>query len=256
MPTYRRYKKRFYKRYGSKRSYNNKFSRFNTYRNRSSKAQAYQIYSLNKRVSNIEKNTKPEYLIYESTTSYGKDITAQENTGNWVSLDNYVVTNDAFDVAVKDKTARILKVIIWGSFQRNNTNIAQNTLDRDLSGYVKMLVLQHRKDGGIGDVPSNFYQTQGGPRNFYAPLIEGASQHDRILKYKRIRITNETPNIVNFKMTIKLKNRIYNKTTDQTVGAKGKGCIYLVMSGLSSTAGDASAKFSLFINSRVIYTDS
>lgn len=255
MVGYKRYKKRFYKRYGSKRSYNSKFSRYNTYKNRSSKAQAYQIYALNKRISNIEKNTKPEYLIYETTSSYAKDIIAQSDTSTWMSLNNYIITDNSFNDVVKNNTARILKVIIWGSFQRNNDNLAANTLDRDLSGYLKMLVLQHRKDGGVGDVPSNFYQTSGGPRNFYAPLVEGSSQHDRILKYKRIKITNETPNIVNFKMTIKLKNRIYNKTNDLTEGAKGKGCLYLVMSGLSSTAGNASAKFSLFINSRVIYTD-
>lgn len=256
MPSYRRYKKRFYKRYGSKKSYNSKFSRFNTYKNRSSKAQAYQIYSLNKRVSTIEKNTKPEYLMYERSTSYGTDIIAQSNTSSWVTPPNYIVTDDDFNTLVKDKTARIVKVIIWGSFQRNNQNIATNSLDRDISGYLKLLVLQHKKDGGIGDVSSNFFQPQGGPKNYYAPLVEGASQHDRILKYKRIKITNETPNIINFKMTIKLKNRIYNKTTDSTQGAKGKGCIYLVMSAISSSSGNAEAKFSLFLNSRVIYTDS
>lgn len=43
-----------------------KFTRFNTYRHRSSKAQAYQIYSLNKKINRVYKLSKPEIQIYQT----------------------------------------------------------------------------------------------------------------------------------------------------------------------------------------------
>lgn len=50
----RRYAKRYYKKKST-------FSKYNTYKNRSAKSQAYQIYQLNKKVNRIEAKTRPEF---------------------------------------------------------------------------------------------------------------------------------------------------------------------------------------------------
>lgn len=67
MAYYRGYykgKKRYFKKYNKKKT--KKFSKFNVYRHRSSKAQASQIYSLNKKVSGIYKVTKPKVHMFDS----------------------------------------------------------------------------------------------------------------------------------------------------------------------------------------------
>lgn len=57
-------KKRYFRKYHKKRG--SKFSKFNTYRKRSAKAQANQIYSLNKKINNMYRITKPRIFMADS----------------------------------------------------------------------------------------------------------------------------------------------------------------------------------------------
>lgn len=64
MPYGRRYRKTYKgNRYRKRRG---KFTKFNTYRHRSAKAQANQIYSLNKKINRVYKLSKPEIQIYQT----------------------------------------------------------------------------------------------------------------------------------------------------------------------------------------------
>lgn len=83
---------------------NKRFSRFNTYRNRSSKAQAYQIYSLNRKINAIQKRTKPEIKVYQNNYSYGvSDYCGYIFGGCTTALDNMIA----------GKMARIQNINNW-----------------------------------------------------------------------------------------------------------------------------------------------
>lgn len=94
------------RRYGRRRRRrgNRKFSRFNTYRNRSSKAQAYQIYSLNRKINAIQKRTKPEIKIYQNNYSFN----ASEYCGNL-----FGGCTTALDSIMQGKIARIQNINNW-----------------------------------------------------------------------------------------------------------------------------------------------
>lgn len=104
--------------YRTRRSYKKKstsFSRFNTYRKRSSKQQAYQIYRLNKKINYVYKMNKPEIQIYQSTTSpIYTEVTTDTLNGRTFSLHRCVDHGlDIFD----GRIAKLKNVVFTGSFK-------------------------------------------------------------------------------------------------------------------------------------------
>lgn len=110
-------------RYRTRRSYRNRrsykkksstFSRFNTYRKRSSKAQAYQIYRLNKKINYVYKMNKPEIQIYQpSTATIDTSISTDTLGGKAFTLHRCIDQGlGIFD----GKYARIKSIRFTGSF--------------------------------------------------------------------------------------------------------------------------------------------
>lgn len=255
---YRRYKKRFYKRYGRKRG-RTSFSRYSTYRYRSSKSQASQIYRLNRRISKIEKSTKPEILTYDTndlTQTFHYD---EAHSLMWKDLDEFFVTDSVFNDSITHKSCRIKKVIIYGVLARD-TQSSEVDIERDPSSFVRLLVLQHKDETKI---PTNntvlndmYFIGDNGALDYTAPLKPGASTHDRILKYKRYKITSYTPNMIQFKFNVYPYYNVYTKAEDITVN-NGKGSIYVAISayqhGSNTPALLGSTKLTL--RGRIIYYD-
>lgn len=110
------YHKRYYKKRNfRKNSKKRMFSRFNTYKKRSSKAQAYQIYKLNKKVNYYYKMTKPEVQVFQPDTAtidaaiYTTTLGGRE-FALWRCIDHGL---DVFD----GRYARIKNVTFTGSFK-------------------------------------------------------------------------------------------------------------------------------------------
>ena len=257
--SYRRYKKRFYKRYGSRKR-RTTFSRYSTYRYRSSKAQANQIYRLNRRINKIEKSTKPEILTYD-TNNYKTIFSYSDSTpGKWTSLPKFFATDTVFNNAkVLNKSCRIRKVIFYGTLSRD-TNFDEFDLERDPSSYLRMLVLQHRDNSKIEEnnttLTDQYFIQDNGILDYDAPLVSGASTHDRILKYKKFKITSFNPNIINFKFSVYPYYNVYTKTDNINTG-DGKGSIYCVMSGyhFGSQNSLVNSETVLLLRARIIYYD-
>lgn len=254
---YRRYKKRFYKRYGRK-----SFSRYSTYKNRSAKAQASQIYRLNRRINHIEKNTKPEILTYDNNDYTNIFDYSDLAPKTWKNLDKFFVTDSNFNNnKVVNKSCRIRKVIIYGTMSRDvDTDILDSSLSRDPSSFIRMLVLQHKDTSKIpasNDAVNALYFTgSDGLLDYNAPLKTGASTHDRILKYKKFKITSYTPNMITFKFTVRPYYNIFTKCEDLST-QDAKGSIYCVIQGyhFGRQTTDIDSTTVLTLRSRIIYHD-
>lgn len=90
------------------------FSRFNTYRHRSSKQQAYQIYKLNKKINHVYKMNKPEIQIYQPSTATIDTAVSSDTLGGKAFTFHRCIDQGLgiFD----GKYARIKSVRFTGSF--------------------------------------------------------------------------------------------------------------------------------------------
>lgn len=250
------------------RRYKRTFSKYNTYRNRSSTAQANQIYRLNRRITKIESNTKPEYLEYQPA-GIATQIPNTANN-NWATLTPLHLSDGAVDAnsvatefaaKIKDASARQIKICVWGSFERNPT-VATTTADHDLPyscGYVRVAVIQYLAERYADASALEFFTDSGGPSSFYAPLVKGCGTHGRILRVFNIKISTLDPTTKNFKFYIKPKNKIVRKTSSNgtlTPSQRMKGGIVLLPIGLVETNNQKDIpSYWLNINAKVIYTD-
>lgn len=236
-----------YKKYNNKK----KFSRFNTYKNRSSKAQAYQIYSLNNKINSLMKRTKPESLNYTPADSHITISFGSESNSWYTTSEPFTFTTATFSGNIKNKTARINKVVITGTLERENA-FEQQTLNTKVSAYALIAVLQTKQERGSLTTPTQIFDTSSGPLSFKKPLQSGASTYDRILKVIRVKLTDSTKNIINFKKTIKVKFPIYRKSiTSETYG---KGHIY-VLTAVYQDFDRSLAQFTLNLGGKIVFTD-
>lgn len=257
MPSYRYYKKRFYKsRYNRYRK--QKFSRFNTYKNRSAKSQAYQIYQLNKRINKIQNTTKPECLEYEGQTQT-YNITTLTNSNIWGVKSIYDITElgARFGASMKNQSCRINKIIFWGTLERNTT-AAGTSIDRDCCGYVRIAFIQYTAARYADIDPDTIFESSTGPTSFKSPLLKGCNTHGRILKVVNLKITTEDPTTKPFKFVLRPKFRIVRKPNDinemSTVRMKGGICACII--GLRESNGAAATEtINLNIKSKVLYYD-
>lgn len=236
-----------YKKYNNKK----KFSRFNTYKNRNSKAQAYQIYSLNNKINTLMKRTKPEALNYTPADSHYTISFASESNSWYTTSEPFTFTTSTFSGNIKNKTARINKVVIAGTLEREN-GFEQDTIDRKTSGYALIAVLQTKQERSSTTTPTQIFDTSSGPLSFKKPLQSGASTYDRILKIIRVKLTDSTKNIINFKKTIKVKFPIYRKPISSDT--YGKGHIY-VITALYQDFTRALGQFTLNLGGKIVFTD-
>lgn len=93
-----------------------RMTRYNTYRYRSSKAQANQIYRINRKVNNIEKRTKPEIKIAQNTYNFSMSEYCGEIFGGLTTL----IHN-----SIKGRIARIQDVHGWFNIWKS-PSVAEN----------------------------------------------------------------------------------------------------------------------------------
>lgn len=267
---YRRNKKLYYKRHARKRT----FTRFNTYKNRSAKAQAYQIYALNRRVNNLRTATKPEMKEY---------ITTQPFTGtssidnNWASINTLLVNPRlTFGDNLNGNSARLSKLIVSGLFARSNnvdlsSTVAPHQFDTfKYAGYVRIAVIYFPNAHTYTPDNTQFFQTKT-PSNFNAhaeafkaPLIKGCGSKAMILKVKRYKITNANVNNVPIKFTVNLwkLNRFkpgYIRNNEEGLENE-RGSIFIVGDilqdpGNQATQSSLSYQFDIELYTKLLYYD-
>lgn len=243
------YKYKYKKRYN--KNYKKKFSRFNTYRNRSSKAQAYQIYALNNRVNYLMKKTKPETIQYEPNDKH-ITISFDGESNIWYTTAGQMdFTTETFRNGIQHKSARINKLIVSGTLERENA-YEQQTFHRRSSAFILMAILQTKSERDTTTTPSAIFDTTSGPLSFKKPLMDGASKYDRILRVIRVKMTEANKNVISFKKTIRLKYPIYRKPT--STDSFGKGHLYAVIAAYQDydrTVG----QFTFNLSGKLEYTD-
>lgn len=186
---YRR-RRRNYRRRRTPRRY--KLSRLNTYRYRSSKAQANQIYRINRKINAIQKRTKPETKIFQNTynfsmSEYCGDIFGSLTTG--------------MHSAIKGRIARVQDIGGWFNIWKS-PSVAEN----NFTSTIRIVVYQIRQSMSSSDLPfhardimnitsaeeDNQDQTvrkRAYMRALYGPLKYGISSKINILRDFRVSIS-------------------------------------------------------------------
>lgn len=239
---YRKYKKNYYKR-----KYNKyKFTKYNTYKNRSSKAQANQIFTLNKKIKNLETKTKPEMKEYTPNDYLLSPADKQTTINVWNTIQTYNATADLSE-KIDASTCRFSKIIFNGVLERvNNTKLEGNSLGTQqfdtfkYSCYVRLAVLYLPTEKAYTPAADEFFEQMQpmtsvtetyGPSGFKAPLKKGCGSICKILKVKRYKITQTNINAIPVKFSVNLWK--YNKFKPAFVkktnnGVNERGSIFVV----------------------------
>lgn len=275
---YRKYKKNYYKR-----KYNKyKFSKYNTYKNRSSKAQANQIYSLNKKIKNLETKTKPEMQEYTPNDYMLSPLSHQTTVNIWTNIPTY---NATAGLTINGQTCRYSKIIFNGVLERiHNTklqgaNITGQQFDTfKYSCYVRLAVLYLPSEKDYTPSADEFFQQLApiqfaetyGPSGYKAPLKKGCGAVCKILKVKRFKITNANVNAVPIKFSVNLWkfNKFkpaYVKPSNNNVNERGSIFVVgdiLVQPNIRhdvsedwKPADDLDDQFSFTLYSKLLYYD-
>lgn len=181
------YKKRTYK----KRRYyrRKKLSKANIFGNKSAKGQAKQIYSLNKKINRIEKQTKPEMKIYENTNWMEDSIDCRGDSGSVIKTDYKFVFNtlksllDPFSYDGKICRINTLMMIFNMSIARS----AQNNYDAlPQDAYVRITIQRipkqlDRTTERIVSLHTLYGGTDGALYRVKGPLCQGCTAQGKIL---------------------------------------------------------------------------
>lgn len=267
MPIRRRYTAR--RRTRKTTSNRKKFSKFSTYKNRSSKAQANQIYQLNKRISRVEKKTKPEYLHYDSNL-IDFDTLAD---GTWSYHNKNLLTNAANE-NMKDKIVgdkfKLVKLQIYGFIKRRTNLYGALQLPNDMVNtfnqpsfygiFIIGLTPKATSDSPLITQFVDFDSVVDQPDLIYkAPLKPGCKSLMKILKVKKFKITNNDVECVPFKISIPLKFRTCTKTPTDVFTANNPLLLYTVCQNADLTPLNIQTQqksiFDIQYKYRVYYTD-
>ena len=195
---YRRYRRRYYK--NKSRYYKSRFSRYNTYKNRSAKSQAYQIYSLNKRIDKIERRTKPEIAYARKDNMFTDNLRYQEAAQLWNHKILHLTGPNGNDTAgqgvnlqnvITGQTCRLQGIKVWGELCRTSNAVV------GVGGYVRFLAVQYKqsRQSGISmtDIFSAYDDSADGAMTttiLTEPLKNHASTVGKILFNKVISLNN------------------------------------------------------------------
>lgn len=217
--------------YRSRRSYgtrlprrtSRKFSRYNTYRNRSSKAQASQIYALNRKINRIQRLTRPETRIRNGTLtdiiSGGAsvfDITPLVSRTE--DPDTGVTTGD-----FNGNFARLNSLTYYGSavLSAPITNALQ---PRQFRVVIVQTKTTRSDDIAAGDVLRT--DTEDGPIIINGPLSDGTGRICNVLSDKKYTLSFQRP-IVNIKTKLRYLRNYYIDPDSTEAVPKGK--IYAIV---------------------------
>lgn len=263
---YRRYKKRFFKRYGSKSG----FSKFSTYKNRSSKSQANQIYKLNKRLTKVENRNKPEYLEWGGPLR--DSDTLQDGTWSY-HYANLMLGADGSTV-LKDQIGgdkiKLVNVSVYGFIKRKTLLYTTKDLPNDQATTFQQpsfygIFILGLMPKATSDAPAinqfvRFSEVQDQPDLiFKAPLVKGCGSVMKILKVKKFKITNSDIQSVPFKISTNLKYKTATKVGSDVLMSYNPVLLYAICQNANISALTiAPANESIFdvqFRSNLIYTD-
>ena len=259
---YPRYSKKRYYRRKYKNFYRRKFSRFNTYKNRSAKSQAYQIYSLNRRIDRIEKRTKPEIAYARKDNMFTDNLRWEDVTQLWNHKILHLTGPNGNETpgqgvnlqnVITGQTCRIQGIKIWGELSRTSSAVVS------VGGYLRVLAVQYKQSRQSGlsmtDIFSAYDDSSAGAMTtsvLTEPLKNHASTIGKILFNKVISLNNTLINNAPISIYIPASKLItwMSNSTDPI----NKGDVDLVVIYGQNTTTDA-AKFRVSMNVQVWYTD-
>lgn len=249
---------RYYKRRNYRHRYNRyRFSKFNTYKNRSSKAQASQIYQLNKKINRIESKTKPEMKIGRKD-DFMTLTTRYENLGQlWNHSIKLITSSDGVnfhsDTIQKGLFCRLNGLTIWGNIYRTDINATHT------AGFLRLIVLQYRQARSAGismpDIFSGYNDstfTNMTSTILTEPFKDHITSTVKILSNKVYKLNNNDINNIPFKISIpgrRLINFAMNSTEDI---AKGDICVVAVYGQDNITNTYA---YKINMSCKIAYTD-
>lgn len=177
------YNKNYKKKYNSKKKYNNKktFSRYNTYKYRSAKAQSYQIYKLNKRLTNYIKYNKPETQANEFnaiTETQADNYTSVKNQSTDVMMWSVIPPN--FFTTLAGKLCRTKKITVRGAISAEYT--------AQYPSVVRLIFFQNKQAMDGLPLPSEIINYSTGDNTDFekGPLKTGVTSNYKILKQKNV----------------------------------------------------------------------
>lgn len=222
MAFYRR-TRRTYTRRSAKRSGYRTFSRYSTYRHRSSKAQAYQIYALNRKVQRIQRLTRPETQIRNGT------LTDVISGGASIFDLTPLVTR------VEDPESGVTTGDFNGNFARLNsltyygTAVLSAPIANTLQPRQFRIVIVQTKTTRSDDLePGDIIRSDldDGPLVINGPLSDGTARVAKVLSDKKYTLSFQRP-IVSIKTKLKYLRNYYLDPNDTEAIAKGK--IYAII---------------------------
>lgn len=250
----RRYsKRRYYKRKGNKRT----FSRYNTYRYRSSKAQAYQIYSLNRKINRLESKTKPEFKTGRKDDFMSLTTPYQSARQLWNHSIKLITSTDGVNFhseeIQKGLFARLAGLTIWGNIFRTDSNATHT------AGFLRLIVVQYRQARSAGiSMPDLFSGYNDGATSdmtsviLKEPFKDHVASTVKIITNRVYKLNNNDINNVPFKVTIpgrRLLNFSMNSTEDI---AKGDICVVAIYGQDNTTTASA---YKITMSCKICYTD-
>lgn len=197
---FRRYRRPNYRRRLYRRK--SKFSRFSTYRNRSSKAQAYQIYSLNKKINRFARINKPETQVAQGnciTDSNGSSYTTVVNQSTDAMMWNIIPPNRF--TTFNGKLSRIKDIKVYGQLA-SEYSLAYPAV-------LRLIFFQAKKDITGFPLPAQIVNYVAGNNSEFekGPLKTGVTANFKILGMRSIVISPSFYRTKTFKFKL---SRLYN----------------------------------------------
>nr|QXN75464.1 MAG: capsid protein [Virus sp.] len=230
------YKRTYRRNYRRRANYTprKRFTRYNLYKNRSSTAQANQLYRLNKKVNAIEYKTKPEVKIAKNMNEF--------SFGNLCSYAFGSPTGATFLNSIKGNLCRLQDATFYFSLY-----LSPNATQINLTATVRIVIYQYKESRMINETaPENVFNITAAERaetndtlrkGYYTkaingPLAEGISAKYKVLRDFKISLGLNTQR--SFKKAVIKKGLLHIRKNADTLP---KGALYWV--ALATTNQDA-----------------
>lgn len=210
---YNRYRRGYGRRYRYKKT---TFSKFNTYKNRSAKSQAYQIYALNKKVNRIEAKTKPEFKTgrRDAFLTLNSNHTASTLWNHGLAMVTSTDGINLHDESIqKGLFCRICGLTVWGNIERVDVNATHT------AGFVRLIIVQFRQcrqdSLTMGDIFSGYQEATMTSTIMKEPFKDHIGASVKIIANKLYKLNNNDINNVPFKISIPAR-RLLNFAENST----------------------------------------
>lgn len=263
MPRYASYKK--FRRYWKRRP-KTTFSKFSTYKNRTSSAQAYQIYRLNKKINYIQHRTKPEVKIAPFIEGVVETATANiAKRPNGFVLTNFVPEDTANvpagSVKINGRFARMQSLKIIGTLTYSKALDSNVDMQR-MPIYMRVVIVQLRSARTDEIRTDDIWSLTVGPgtagadlgeyAKMRAPLATGLARKCKVLSDKKYMLS-DTRQSVDIKTKLKYIKNWYSAPAE--IHAKGEIVMFVQMLNPIGAATDDPNKAQFNFVTKLAYTD-